>query len=164
MAARKIRLRAPRPGDLGWIVERHGELYAREFGWGERFEGLVASVVAKFAAHHDARRERCWIAELGGRRVGSVMLVKKSARVAQLRLLLVEPEARGRGVGERLVSACIAEGRRRGYAKLVLWTQANLKSARRIYQGLGFRLARKTPHAEFGVRLTGEYWELPLGP
>jgi ribosomal protein S18 acetylase RimI-like enzyme len=162
VAARKFRLRTPRPGDFGWVVQRHGELYAAEFGWDARFEGLVAGIVSKFVANFDARRERCWIAERGGRRVGSVFLVKKSPRIAQLRMLIVEPQARGLGIGERLVVACIAEARRRGYAKLVLWTQANLKSARRIYKGLGFRLVKTEPHADFGRRLVGEYWELGL--
>jgi len=162
MAARAFRLRAPLPGDFGWVVQRHGELYAAEFGWDERFEGLVAGIVARFIARFDSRCERCWIAERGGRRVGSVFLVKKSPRVGQLRMLLVDPAARGLGIGERLVAECIAEARRRGYAKLVLWTQANLKSARRIYKGLGFRLVKKEPHAEFGRPLVGEYWELGL--
>jgi GNAT superfamily N-acetyltransferase len=162
MAARAFRLRAPRPGDFGWVVQRHGELYAAEFGWDERFEGLVAGIVARFIERFDPQCERCWIAERGGRRVGSVFLVKKSPRVGQLRMLLVDPAARGLGIGERLVAECIAEARRRGYPKLVLWTQANLKSARRIYKALGFRLVKKEPHAEFGRRLVGEYWELGL--
>ena len=147
---------------MGWVVQRHGELYAREFGWDQRFEGLVAGVVAQFVANFDAQRERCWIAERGGRRVGSVFLVKKSPRVAQLRMLIVEPAARGLGIGERLVTECVAEARRLGYRKIVLWTQANLKSARRIYRALGFRLVKREPHASFGRRLVGEYWELAL--
>jgi N-acetylglutamate synthase-like GNAT family acetyltransferase len=162
VAARKFLLRAPRPGDLGWVVQRHGELYAREFGWDERFEGLVAGIVAKFVARFDAQRERCWIAERGGRRVGAVFLVKKSPRVAQLRMLIVEPEARGLGIGARLVAECVAGARRRDYHKIVLWTQGNLKSARRIYKAAGFRLVTKAPHASFGRRLVGEYWELAL--
>ncbi len=162
MASRKFLLRAPRPGDFGWVAQRHGELYAAEFGWDERFEGLVAGIVSKFVANYDARRERCWIAERGGRRVGAVFLVKKSPRVAQLRMLIVEPQARGLGIGARLVAECIAEARRRNYRKIVLWTQANLKSARRIYQAAGFRLVSKAPHASFGRRLVGEYWELGL--
>ena len=147
---------------MGWVVQRHGELYAREFGWDQRFEGLVAGVVAQFVANFDAQRERCWIAERGGRRLGSVFLVKKSPRVAQLRMLIVEPAARGLGIGERLVTECVAEARRLGYRKIVLWTQANLKSARRIYRALGFRLVKREPHASFGRRLVGEYWELAL--
>ena len=162
MAARKFLLRAPRPGDLGWVVQRHGELYAAEFGWDERFEGLVAGIVSKFIANYDPQCERCWIAERGGRRVGSVFLVRKSPRVGQLRMLIVEPEARGLGIGERLVAECIVEAQHLGYRKLVLWTQANLTSARRIYKGLGFRLVKKEPHADFGRRLVGEYWELSL--
>jgi ribosomal protein S18 acetylase RimI-like enzyme len=160
VAARKFLLRAPRPGDLGWVVQRHGELYAREFGWDERFEGLVAGIVSKFVANFDPRRERCWIAERGGQRVGAVFLVKKSPRVAQLRMLIVEPQARGLGIGARLVAECVAEARRRDYRKIVLWTQGNLTSARRIYQAAGFRLLSKAPHASFGRRLVGEYWEL----
>ena len=147
---------------MGWVVQRHGELYAREFGWDQRFEGLVAGIVAQFVASFDPQRERCWIAERGGQRVGSVFLVKKSPRVAQLRMLLVDPAARGLGIGERLVTECVAEARSMGYRKIVLWTQGNLKSARRIYRALGFRLVKSEPHAGFGRRLVGEYWELGL--
>ena len=155
-------LRPPRPGDLGWVVQAHGELYEREYGWGARFEALVAGIVSGFAADHDARRSRCWIAELGGERVGSVLVVPASKRVAQLRLLLVDPRARGRGLGKRLVRECIAFAGAQGYRKLVLWTQANLAAARAIYRDCGFALTRREPHAAFGVKLTGEYWERRL--
>jgi GNAT superfamily N-acetyltransferase/DNA-binding MarR family transcriptional regulator len=160
-------LRAPRAGDFGWVVQAHGELYAREYGWGERFEALVAEIVAQFVAAQsapgpDARRSRCWIAELDGERVGSVFVVPAAKRVAQLRLLLVDPRARGRGLGKRLVRECIAFAAAQGYRKLVLWTQSNLAAARAIYRDCGFVLAKREPHAAFGVKLTGEYWEKSL--
>ena len=156
-------IRAPRAGDFGWIVERHGALYAAERGWGPRFEGLVAEIVADFLRAHDPGRERAWIAQRGAERIGTVMLVRGSARVAQLRLLLVEPAARGLGVGSRLVDECIAFARAAGYARLMLWTQSVLVPARRLYAGKGLRLARREKHREFGVPLTGESWELALG-
>jgi GNAT superfamily N-acetyltransferase len=155
-------LRAHRPGDLGWVVQAHGELYAREFGWGERFEALVAEIVSGFVADFDARRCRCWIAERDGERVGSAFVVPASKRVAQLRLLLVDPRARGRGLGKRLVRECIEFARAQGYRRLVLWTQSNLAAARAIYRACGFELRKSEPHAAFGVKLTGEYWEKPL--
>jgi DNA-binding MarR family transcriptional regulator/GNAT superfamily N-acetyltransferase len=158
----EVLLRAPRPGDLGWVVQAHGELYAREYGWGERFEALVAGIVSGFVADFDARRCRCWIAELDGERVGSVFVVPASKRVAQLRLLLVDPRARGRGLGKRLVCECIEFARARGYTRLVLWTQSNLAAARAIYRASGFELRKSEPHAAFGVKLTGEYWEKRL--
>jgi len=157
-----VLLRAHRPGDLGWVVQAHGELYAREYGWGERFEALVAEIVSEFVADFDARRSRCWIAELDGGRVGSVFVVPASRRVAQLRLLLVDPRARGRGLGTRLVRESIDFARAQGYARLVLWTQSNLAAARAIYRACGFELRKSEPHAAFGVKLTGEYWEKPL--
>jgi DNA-binding MarR family transcriptional regulator/GNAT superfamily N-acetyltransferase len=155
-------LRAHRAGDLGWVVQAHGELYAREYGWGERFEALVAGIVSRFAVDFDARRSRCWIAELDGERVGSVFVVPASKRVAQLRLLLVDPRARGRGLGSRLVRESIEFARAQGYRRLVLWTQSNLLAARAIYRACGFALQKSTPHADFGVKLTGEYWEKRL--
>jgi DNA-binding MarR family transcriptional regulator/GNAT superfamily N-acetyltransferase len=161
-AGGRIRLRPHRPGDMGWVVHRHGALYAREHGWDERFEALVAGIVAKFVQELDPARERCWIAEMDGEPVGSVFLVKESATVAKLRLLLVEPHARGRGLGRRLVEECIAFARARGYRSLVLWTQSNLAAARAIYRACGFKLAKTEKHASFGVKLTGEYWELAL--
>jgi DNA-binding MarR family transcriptional regulator/predicted GNAT family acetyltransferase len=158
----EVLLRAHRPGDLGWVVQAHGELYAREYRWGERFEALVAGIVAEFVARFDARRSRCWIAELDGERVGSVFVVPESKTVAKLRLLLVDPRARGRGLGRRLVVEAIDFARARGYRRLALWTQSNLAAARAIYRGCGFELRRSEPHAAFGVRLTGEYWEKQL--
>jgi DNA-binding MarR family transcriptional regulator/GNAT superfamily N-acetyltransferase len=161
-AAGEAVLRAHRPGDMGWVVLAHGELYAQEYGWDERFEGLVAGIVAKFVAAFDPARERCWIAEVAGERVGSVFLVQASKRVAKLRLLIVDPRARGRGLGRRLVQECIAFARSRGYRRLELWTQSNLAAARAIYRSCGFELKKQEPHASFGVKLTGEYWALAL--
>jgi DNA-binding MarR family transcriptional regulator/GNAT superfamily N-acetyltransferase len=158
----EVLLRAHRPGDLGWVVQAHGELYAREYGWGERFEALVAGIASGFVAGFDPRRSRCWIAELDGARVGSVFVVPASRRVAQLRLLLVDPRARGRGLGTRLVRESIDFARAQGYARLVLWTQSNLAAARAIYRACGFELRKSERHAAFGVKLTGEYWEKRL--
>jgi DNA-binding MarR family transcriptional regulator/GNAT superfamily N-acetyltransferase len=159
---REVTLREHRPGDMGWVVQAHGELYAAEYGWGERFEALVAGIVEKFVNRLEPGRERCWIAELDGERVGSVFLVKQSRTVAKLRLLIVEPRARGRGLGKRLVQECIGFARAKGYRKLVLWTQSNLAAARAIYKGCGFELKTTEKHASFGVPLAGEYWELKL--
>jgi GNAT superfamily N-acetyltransferase len=163
MAAKKtIRLRRPRPGDIGWVVHAHGRLYYEEYGWDERFEALVAGIAAKFVQDFEPAWERCWIAEMGGGPVGSVFVVRESRTVAKLRLLLIEPKARGRGLGKRLVSASILFARRKGYRKLVLWTQSDLAAARHIYGSAGFRLAKRQRHREFGYDLTGEFWELPL--
>ena len=157
-----ITLRAHRPGDMGWVIQCHGAIYEQEYGWGLPFEALVAEIAAKFIQNFDAKRERCWIAEMDGAPVGSVFVVKESAGSAKLRLLIVEPHARGLGLGKRLVGECIAFARRAGYKKLVLWTQSNLFAARAIYASLGFTKTKSEPHREFGIPLVGEYWELRL--
>lgn len=160
--AEPFSLRPHRPGDMGWIVHRHGELYDQEYGYDERFEALVARVVADFIDHLDPKRERCWIAERNGERVGSVFVVAKSKRVAKLRLLLVEPSARGLGIGRRLVDEVVRFSSAAGYTKVVLWTQSELTAARRIYAAAGFRCVREESHSSFGTPAVAEVWELKL--
>jgi len=157
-----IRLRKPRPGDFGRVVALHGELYAREFGYDASFEALVAEIVAGFVRGFDARRERCWIAEMGGEVVGSVFLVRQSPAVAKLRLLIIDPKARGQGLGRRLTQACIRFARKRKYRKIVLWTQSHLGAARAIYERENFKLKSSERHFSFGKRLVAETWELKL--
>lgn len=155
-------LRDPEPGDLGWVVERHGAVYAREYGWDASFEALVARIVADYAADHDQRMERCWIADAGGVRVGCVFVIKLDEATAKLRLLLVEPEARGRRLGARLVDESIRFARSRGYRKLTLWTNSVLVAARTIYDAAGFSLVASEPARLFGKELVSETWELDL--
>jgi DNA-binding MarR family transcriptional regulator/GNAT superfamily N-acetyltransferase len=155
-------LRPPRAGDMGWIVSRHGALYANEYGWDERLEALTAEIVAAFVRNYDAKRERCWIAERDGENVGSVLLVRDSEQVARLRLLLVEPQARGLGIGARLVQECVQFARTAGYGKITLWTHSVLTAARRIYEQAGFELVETWKHNDFGKELLGENWDLQL--
>lgn len=155
-------LRSHQPGDMGWVIHRHGVLYAQEFGWDERFEALVAEIAAKFIQKFDSKRERCWIAEKDGGIAGSVFLVRESEKVARLRLLLVEPSARGLGIGNRLVDECTRFARQAGYKKITLWTQSILHAARHIYKRAGYRLVKQERHQEFGYDLVGETWDLSL--
>lgn len=155
-------IRPHRSGDIGWIVRRQGMLYTQEHGWDESFEGLVAEIAGAFLRSHDPRRERCWIAERGGTIMGSVMLVDGGEGDAKLRLLYVEPEARGAGIGRRLVEECIAFARQAGYRNLTLWTNDILRAARRIYEAAGFVLVSEEDHHSFGKNLVGQYWRLEL--
>lgn len=155
-------LRGLRPGDLGWIVQRHGELYAREHGFDHAFEALVARIAADYVDHFDAAKENAWIAELDGERAGCVFCVRKDARTAQLRILLVEPWARGHGIGARLVDECLRFARGAGYKRIALWTNDVLVSARRIYQAAGFELVKEETHCSFGKELVGQFWERAL--
>ncbi len=157
-----VTLRAHRPGDMGWVVMRHAEIYAREYGWGERFEAMVAEIVAAFIRDFDPSRERCWIAERDGVRLGSVFVVAQAADVAKLRLLILDPAARGTGLGRRLVREAVAFARACGYRRMTLWTQSCLTAARAIYLSGGFRLVSSEPYDEIGVPLTSEFWEIDL--
>jgi GNAT superfamily N-acetyltransferase len=169
-ASTEYRLRAHRPGDIGWIVSRHGAIYAQEYGWSQEFEGLVAQIAGQFLQRFDPAHEACWIAEREGRNIGCVVLVqarddatdKPESGVAQLRLLLVEPSARGLGVGAGLVAECERFARLAGYRRIRLWTQANLVAARAIYRKAGYVLIGSEPHRSFGADLIGENWELAL--
>jgi DNA-binding MarR family transcriptional regulator/GNAT superfamily N-acetyltransferase len=156
-------LRSHRPGDMGWVVQRHGELYWQEYRYDERFEAFCAEIVAHFLLHLDPKREACWIAEKDGENVGSVFVVQKSKTVAKLRLLLVEPSARGLGIGRRLVEECVRFSRDAGYKKIVLWTQSELHAARHLYQQAGFKVVARERHDSFGRKgLVAETWELPI--
>jgi len=155
-------LRDCQPGDMGWVVQQHGEIYAREYGWNAEFEALVADIVAKYLCQQQPQWERCWMAELDGQRVGSVFVVRKSKTVVQLRLLILTPQARGLGLGARLTDECIAFARSKGYKKMVLWTNSCLSMARAIYARRGFKLVKSQPYRGFGQELVGETWELKL--
>jgi DNA-binding MarR family transcriptional regulator/GNAT superfamily N-acetyltransferase len=159
---RQYLLRPPAPGDLGWTVKRHAELYAQEYGWTAPFEGVCAQIAADFVNTYDASRERCWIAEIDGENVGSVMLAKESESVARIRLLLVDPKARGRGLGARLTDECIRFAREAGYKKITLWTHRVLSAARHIYRKAGFKLMRSERHRRFGRAVISEHWDLGL--
>ena len=161
-AERTYALRPPKIGDYGWIVSRHGTLYAEEFGWGEPFEGLVAGIVADFAKQNDPKRERCWIGEVDGENVGCAFLVRDSDEVARIRLVLVDPKGRGLGLGTRLVDECIAFARQAGYRRITLWTHAELVAARRIYASRGFALTKSETKESFGKDVVSEHWDLDL--
>jgi GNAT superfamily N-acetyltransferase len=156
-------LRAPRHGDFGWLVMRHAQLYAHEYGWVEPFEGLCAQIVADFVNACDPKCERCWIAEMDGENVGGIMLVKDGEPgVARIRLLLVDPEARGFGLGRRLVEECVSFARKAGYRRITLWTHSVLAAARHIYEKAGFTLTRSEPRHSWGKLVVAEFWDLDL--
>src|SRR6185312_10267980 len=155
-------LREPRPGDFGWIVTRNAQVYAQEYGWGDPFEGLCAQIVADFVNKFDAEKERAWIAELDGENAGSIMLAKDKDDVARIRLLLVEPRARGLGLGAKLTGEAVAFARAAGYRKVTLWTHSILTAARHVYKNAGFKLTRTEPHTSWGKPVIGEHWDLEL--
>jgi DNA-binding MarR family transcriptional regulator/GNAT superfamily N-acetyltransferase len=157
-----VTLRGPEPGDYGWVVARHGARYAEQYGWDASFEALVARIVADFAGGYDPARERVWLAEVDGERAGCVFCVRRDDTTAQLRLLLVEPDARGMGIGSRLVGECVEFARSAGYPRMVLWTNDVLAEARRIYQRAGFQLVSQEPHHSYGQDLVGQVWALDL--
>jgi DNA-binding MarR family transcriptional regulator/GNAT superfamily N-acetyltransferase len=158
----KISLRTHRAGDMGWIVMRHAALYAQEYGYGPQFEAMVAEICAEFLKNYDVKAERCWIAECNGVPVGSVCLVRADETTAKLRLMFLEPWARGQGIAQKLVDACIVFARKRRYGKILLWTQSELIAARKLYASAGFNLIATKPHSDFGKKLVGETWELKL--
>jgi GNAT superfamily N-acetyltransferase len=162
--AARVVIRPYRLGDIGWAIERHARVYAAEYGWNAEFEALVAKLFARFASEHDPASERCWIAELDGERAGCVFVVRneEDRSMAQLRCLLVDPTARGFGIGRKLVARCIAFARSAGYPKMMLWTNDVLVSARRIYEAAGFKLAKEEAHRSFGHDLVGQFWVLDL--
>ena len=157
-----IILRTHQPGDMGWVTSAHGALYAQEYGWNIEFEALVAKITAEFIENFDAKRERCWIAELDGERVGSVFVVRKNDDIAKLRLLIIDPRGRGLKLGRRLVEECLRFAKAAGYSSMTLWTQSNLTAARAIYQRAGFTLTAQEPHHSFGADLIGETWDITL--
>jgi GNAT superfamily N-acetyltransferase len=159
---RSFTLRAPQAGDLGWVVQRHGVLYDREYGFDQSFEALVARIVAKFAERDDRARERAWIADVGGEPAGCVFCMRRDEATAQLRLLLVEPDARGMGIGARLVEQCVRFAEQAGYTSMTLWTQSILEDAHRLYQRAGFTLGAQEPHRSFGRDLVGQTWNRAL--
>ena len=159
---RTIILRDHQPGDMGWVTSAHGEIYAREYGWDITFEALVGKITAEFIENFDSKRERCWIAELDGERVGSAFVVRKSDEVAKLRLLIIDPRARGLKLGVRLVDECLRFAKFAGYSSMTLWTQANLTAARGIYQRAGFKMTAEEPNHSFGVDLVSETWDIDL--
>lgn len=155
-------LRPPQPGDMGWVVARHGALYAQEYHWDESFEGFVAEIIAEYIQNFDPKMERCWIAEVNGENAGSVFVVKKTEEIAKLRMLIVDPKARGLGIGKRLVQECLRFARQKGYKRMTLWTNSCLLAARHIYQQAGFELVASEPYHDFGQDLVGETWEIEL--
>jgi GNAT superfamily N-acetyltransferase len=159
----EIVLRDPRPGDLGWVVMQHGEIYSREYGFTADFEAMVAEIAAKYVKNLRPAAEKCWMAEMDGERVGAVFVVRRTAATAQMRLLIVTPQARGHGVGARLTDECISFARSKGYGKLMLWTQSHLDAAHAIYQARGFKCVKRESFRAFGQdNLVGEKWELKL--
>lgn len=161
-AAETIILRGPRPGDIGWSISRQAAFYTNHFGWDDGFEALLCKISSDFLNNFDPAFERCWIAEQSGRNVGCIFLVRQSDGVAQLRMLYVEPDAQGHGIGRRLVQACVAEARRIGYRRMVLWTNAELPAARKLYEEAGFRLEREDHDRKFGKDFHGQEWALDL--